>query len=339
VDGEPPTFVSCPADVTVHPDPGEVTATVTWDAIAAADACAGTQDVVCSASHSEGYPIDHLIAGGGLFPIGVASFECGAADECGLSSTCAWTVEVAPTQLLDVEVQLSPTMVPGGLDRCITFELYSSCSEPPVIVERVLAFGLPYNLPGRAQETDIPIPPGDYACITARDDLHTLRARGELEVVDGRYVATFVGDPIFGGHWLPGGNLDGNGAIDIIDFGFLMDQFLMQVPPDTDCDTPPIHADINGDGLVDQIDGVFIMSNLDLVDAPGCCGGPAGAGMNAPILDIRVSELRRRGLSALIAGDLNRDGVLNGEDLRLFLDGQWPTVAKRLVTPAARPGR
>ncbi len=46
--------------------------------------------------------------------------------------------------------------------------------------------------------------------MTARDPLHTLRSVSALDIVDGRYMAIFKGDPTFGENWLIGGNLDGN---------------------------------------------------------------------------------------------------------------------------------
>lgn len=330
IDAGPPQFLNCPASRSVNVQPGEVTAVVTWPTILVADNCEGVLPRFCSGVHSGGLPVDHLIANGGVFPIGVTTFNCAAVDGCELAASCTWIVEVTNNTLLDVDVQLSPTMAPGPLSRCITFELYASCSEPSVVVETMLDFGMPFNLPGRARRLGLAVPAGAYQCITARDEKHTLRSTGNLTLVSGnRYAASFVGDPWFGGDWLTGGNLDDNGAIDVIDFGFFLVDFLSQTTANTPCNAPGIHADVNGDGLVDQIDGMFIVSNFGRTAPAGCCPeGPAG--VPDAMTEVSFNELDGMGLSRLRAADLNRDGRLNYADLEAFTAGQ---------TPKPKPGR
>lgn len=328
IDGGPPVILNCPNDITVGADPGGVTAEVTWPSLLAADPCEGLQTLSCTAENSNGLPVQQLIANGGVFPPGVTTFECSTIDDCGIISTCGWAVEVTSTNLLSVEVQLSPTVVPGPLLRCITFELVPSCSEPAAVVETMMEFGLPLDLPGHAKKVDLLVPAGDYHCITARDAKHTLRATAPIVVAGAGYVASFEGDPVFGGNWLTGGNLDDNGTIDVIDFGYYMVDFLSTVPSGSGCEGTDIHADVNGDGLVDPIDGTFIISNYGTEDSDGCCpGGPAGSG--AAIHDISTHDLRRMGLSQLRAGDLNRDGRLNALDIQAFAAGRYTPVVIR----------
>lgn len=335
IDGGPPVLLNCPDSVVAGADPGGVTAEVHWAPVIAADACEGQISRVCEGTHSDGLPIDHLIETGGEFPPGVSTFECAAIDDCGLVGTCSWTVEVVTSNLLDVEVQLSPTIVPGPLSRCVTFELVSSCAEPPTVVQAMLDFGAPYNLPGRARKFGIPIPAGDYQCITARDTRHTLRSRSSVGFANGRFSAQFMGDPTFGGNWLAGGNLDDNAAIDAIDFGHYMVDYLSLVSPGTGCGDSGTHADINGDGLVDQIDGTFILTNFGTTDADGCCqGGPASA--SGPRLDVSIRELRAMGLGDLAAGDLNHDGRINRADLDAFAAGALPIRLDSRPKPTMR---
>ncbi len=329
VDAGAPRFLNCPDDSIVNVLPGEVTAVVTWPTVIAADECEGAIEHFCTASHSGGLPVGDLIANGGTFPIGITTFTCNTVDACELTASCSWTVEVTNNTLLDLEVQLSPTVVDGPLSRCITLELFSSCSEPSVIVETMLDFGMPYNLPGRVRRLNLQVPPGAYQCMTARDARHTLRATAEMSLVqNAKYEAHFENDPHFGGNWLAGGNLDENGSIDVIDFGYFMSEFLSQTTAGTGCDMEGIHADVNGDGLVDQIDGMFIVANYGLTEAPGCCDQEGIAGAASATTDLSIRELHQRGLSRLRVADLNHDGRLNTADMQLFTSGLGPKLER-----------
>ena len=314
IPGEPPE-ITCPPDVVRNADPGTFKGFVTWDPPDITGGCDGSAELVCTAMHSTGLNIDYLIEAGGLFPVGTAEFECIATDGCGTTATCSWTVTINPANLFNVTVQFSPSMVPGPLNRCIEFEFFSNCIESPNVVRQYLQFGLPFSLPGQASNVAFKVPSGKYACVTARDPLHSLRAVSDIVIVDGeKFTASFIGDPFFGGNWLVGGNLNGDHVIDILDFGIFVAEQLRVVPADTMCEMAGPHADINGDGIVDPIDLLFISNNFFEADKNSCCPGAAAA-ETAPVFELVVDELDELGLGNLREADLNHDGFVNYEDL------------------------
>jgi hypothetical protein len=116
------TTVTVPDSAEVNADCDAATAIVTWDTpSAASNSCEGDLDVVCTCDHDN--PLvgncDHLIAGGGEFPQGTASFECCATDSCGKETCGEWTVYVSDQQTLDVVVQVSCLTTPVQIHRCI----------------------------------------------------------------------------------------------------------------------------------------------------------------------------------------------------------------------------
>jgi hypothetical protein len=277
---------------------------------------------------------------GGLFPIGDATFCCNAANKCGETARGCWTVTVNDQTTLDVDLQLSPTMAghPGddSLTRCIKFEMYPNSLTAPLVFQEDVDFGGLWDLVGKSQTSVKITGAGQWNCITARDQLHTLRAcyifqDGDCDA-DGVLHATFKGDPFFGGNWLLGGNLDGFkkesataslDVIDITDFGM----FVADYPNDyghgnTPCKTDGPHADINGDGLVDLFDFTFISMNF-LESSKDCCGGATAARPGRTSISVR--ELRADGQADLAKADLNHDGLVNMDDISLFLNGQTPT--------------
>jgi hypothetical protein len=280
--------------------------------------------------HESGMDMTHMAMGGGEMPQGVSTFECLATSKiCGDSLYDSWTVTVNDLTALDVEIQLSP-IIADDLIRCIKFELFSDCVAPPLVFNHDILFGGLFDHVGHFTEM-IKIPgKGQWVCITARDQLHTLAACAWLECINGVYYAVFKGDPFFGGNWLVGGNLDGfkkdvpsasHDVIDILDFGMFVSQWGRIVNPNTPCKTDGPHADINGDGIVDGLDFTFIMLNF-LEHSKDCCCGPA-AGTTVGRTEVSVRELREMGLGELAVGDLNRDGLLNMDDVQAFQSGDF----------------
>jgi hypothetical protein len=305
---------------------------VTWPQIFATDNCDGNLpfDPPCTAIFWEsgevgvGPSVDlssYVLPTGGEFPQGITQITCTAANSCGVSSVCQFTVTVSTTQVLEIEVQLSPIIDPGPMWRCVEFVLYPDCVQDPVDDATVLVFGPPWNYPGYAREVEAKIPAaGQYGCITARDPLHTLRAVAPIEIVGTHYRVVFAGDPIWGGNWLVGGNFNGDDVIDILDFGTFVSEYLSSGSADTICGVPGPNADVNADGLVDVLDFAFVLRNFLTTSKDSCC--PDGTGLaSAPTTEISVRELDRRGLSRLRAADLNGDGLLNVADVNAFTAG------------------
>ncbi|MCH7831962.1 MAG: hypothetical protein IIC55_03730 [Proteobacteria bacterium] len=352
-----------PGSVKSNVECDSITVDITWAAPSAADTC-GVQDFACEAHHAQkGKVIDELTMGGGEHIIGDSTYCCWATNKCGAfagfkvgdarsnSAEGCWTVTVNDQTALDVEIELSPAMSTkvGGVERCIEFEAFSNCIQgPQVFCDNVTFGGNFFNLIGHSTG-EFKMPPGQFACLTARDKLHTLRAcalrtDGNLDCVGGTVFATFKGDPFFGGNWLINGNLDAwkkdndkasHDVIDIQDFGQFVAQFgqcyFDGAPVDcsgptngaTPCGTEGPHADINGDGIADLLDFSFVSANF-LVSSKDCCC-PGSTGNTVGRTAISVVELRQMGLTDLIVADLNNDGMLDLNDMAAFLSGDVPS--------------
>jgi len=312
----------CPQDQTVNADPDTSSATVTWPSVTAGGECDGELLASCSGTNSSGDDLSPLASTGGTFPSGAAEFACTATDSCGVSTTCRWKIEVRNENTVEVHVQLSPVVSPNLLRRCIVFEFFSTCDEPPTVVEQTLDFGGLFNFPGTAGNVTLKVPAGQYGCVTARDPRHTLRSASLLHVVNGKYVARFAGDPRYGGNWLLGGNLNGDRVIDLLDQALLLAQYSATLNPNTPCGTgSQLHADLNGNGIVDSNDLGFIQRNFLASDKGACCpDSTSGAEMPAPS-EISLEELDALGLGHLRAADSDDDGTVNAEQIMLFLQG------------------
>lgn len=326
-----------PAGEAVNADCGLPSAVVNWDAPSASDTCDGDLAITCIAEHDGGLPIQHLLDNnGGEFPQGVSFFRCEAGNSCGDTVAAVWTVDVSDQHGLAVEVHLSPTIVGDNFERAIDFQLYLDCVSDPTEVCEVMTFGGPYNFNGHAR-TWLKVDKGNYQCITARDNLHTLRAAADVVCVDNAWEAVFKGDPLQGGNWLVGGNLDGKKAggnantIDILDAGVYLsiiagNQGSTAPGANTDCDTAGAfpHGDINADGIVDTADWSFIIENFLMASKDACCPEGTGAAGYVPTLEIDLKTARELGLGASFI-DLNGDGVMNVADMEAYMDGVVPT--------------
>jgi len=324
-----PTITNCPTGINTPPDPGGFTATVGWISPMASDNCdIGTVRVTC------------LPSSGSEFPSGTTVVTCTASNSCGLTDTCSFNVTVNPSSMV-VDVQLSPTMVAGPVQRCITFDLWDCDAAPgsqQVSISKDISFS-----GGFASAVNVPIPGGGWDCLTARDALHTLRSTApDFTTTNGvQFTASFVGDRNAGGHWLVGGNLNNDPFIDILDFGVFFPLFLSPATPNTLCGTAPPNGNINGDNVVDLIDLVFVSGNSLMASEPVCCGGGV-ASDEGPVTSITLRELRSMGLGHMAVADVNRDGVLDMDDMIAFLQGDVPPSgddSSLRETPSTKPGR
>jgi hypothetical protein len=337
VDGKPildldELWIEVPDDIVTNVDCDHNTAVETWGEPTAGTDCDGAT-LVCTGTYPNGAPIpQNKVMHGGEFPLGVSTFCCTATSIlCGQTLEDCWTVTVMEQTALDITVQLSPIIVGADFTRCIQFELFANCIEEPVDFAATLEFGGMWEYVGHYTDA-VKVPEiGQWYCVTARDQLHTLRSTAFLECVDGVYEAVFKGDPFWGGNWLIGGNLDGwkksnpnasHNVIDILDFGQFVANYLAVVDPNTDCETeyPAGHADINGDGVVDALDFSFIMMNFLEHSKDACCPDAAATVYTART-EVSVRELRQMGMGELSVADLNNDGLVNTTDMEVFMAG------------------
>jgi hypothetical protein len=345
--------LTVPGTVNANSDCDVPAATVTWAAPNATFSC-GDVNLTCRGAHESGLVLTQaVVTGGGLLPQGANSFCCyaSAKDKCEQVAGCAgdatnctdgpdlgtepdgcWTVNVSDQTSMDIHIQLEPPMAFDEQTRCIEFCLYGNCLEPPQCFEEDVLFGGLYNYIGKANGM-IKVPKGKWGCITAQDQLHSLRSCDiSPECIDGQLQARFKGDPTYGGNWLIMGNLDAwkkavpdedpsLDVIDILDFGKFVSQFdvdYVYPPPGwPGCHDGP-NADINGDGTVDSADYGFILRNF-LVSSKDCCCGPSAASLPPALTEVPVSEY-----PDLAVADLNGDGVLNAADMEAFTQGVRP---------------
>ncbi len=350
--------IDVPDSIKSNVDCGQPTAMLDWAAPSVSDSC-GNSTLTCLEQHESETTASPARMTGGEFVAGRTNICCSAAsDWCGkvagspgspasaasdTGGDGCWTVEVNDQTAIDITIGLSPSAStqPGdGLTRCIKFTLYANTIQAPEYFSVPVEFGGGLDIVGKSKDA-LKIPGhGNWDCITAWDQLHTLRSCylfGAGDCSGGSLSATFRGDPAFGGNWLIGGNLDGwkkNLAgsepsiytIDVLDYGTFVSQFGADYGTgDTDCDTVGPHADIDGDGLVTTDDYAFISMNF-LTSSKSCCGVeglPAGA---SGVSSISIEQLRRSGRGDLAVADLNGDGILNVDDMNAFMQGARPST-------------
>jgi hypothetical protein len=246
------------------------------------------------------------------YPGGVTHIDWTATDASGNPSSCTQTVTVSGFNQVVAVVELQPAVAAGPFTRCIRFDAFN-CSPAVSHSENV-----PMTFSGGTATATFTVPCGLYTCMTARDPLHTLRRTDEAFHIEGnRYVADFTGDPAGGGDWLPGGNLNGDPYLDILDFGAFIGQYGQHVGASTTCSDTATHSDLTADGLVDFNDFTFIQINFFKTSEANCCGGPLTPG--APRGSVTLAELHAMGLDRLAVADLNRDGVIDGRDIAMFV--------------------
>lgn len=321
--------------------------------VATSEACGEVPEVACTASHDGGAPIGpEVIAAGGWLPAGTTHFSCTATSSCGDLVTGEWTVNVLPYYRFDVEVQLGPAMGGNTVHRCVNFELYSDCSSAAQTLCETITFVPMPDFTGVGSAV-LFAPAQEVTCATAQDLLHTLRA-GAVPHCDasqqdgdgnregtGVWTLEFEGDPTLGGNWLIGGNLDAwninvamssRNTVNILDYVTLIFELsngAMYPPPgDTPCAPHSCamagpHGDINADGLVDEFDFSFVVDNFLAQSILPCCA-PSAAGRATAPSSLTINELKALGMEELAIADLDDSGVVDFDDMTLFMQGERP---------------
>ena len=163
---------------------------------------------------------------------------------------------------LSLTVELEGVTVPL-LTRCITINLKNCGTGDSETIQQEVAFT------NGVGSVVIDVADGkEYTCISVKDPLHTLRQTDtSLTKEEGIYQASFTGE-----NALIGGELNGDGVIDMLDFGTFSAQFGTDFGTgDTTCDTQAPHSDISGNGFVGTEDFTFISENFFKTDEAECC--------------------------------------------------------------------
>lgn len=307
-----PAIVGCPSDVVVGFDPGGFTAQVSWASPVASDTCEPNVPVTCNPSS------------GSAFGEGTTTVTCDAVNSCGQSAACAFNVTVEAANLV-ADIELSPMMDSGPFTRCMEFEVWD-CDGPPGGEFAVFSENVTFTN-GQALGLTLALPGGAWECLTVRDPLHTLRsAAPDFSTLDGvNFTASAMGSWATGGHWLLGGNINGDDFIDIFDFAVFFPMYLTPASRDSMCGTAMPDGNISGDLVIDLLDLVFVSGNSLKASQGACCAGGAAA-VAAPRSAASLQELARLGYGDLTSYDIDRNGIFDFADVSALMNGAAPVL-------------
>jgi hypothetical protein len=303
VDTLPPTF-TCPADVVRTADPGSSrltlrSAEIGWPSDLH-DECSGPEDLSVLWVRSDGAA--PLVA---PFTQPSTTITWAVVDECGnVSPPQVQTITVLPFNTAQVEIELEGELLPDTLVRCVNFVFANSESGATVERYENVEFVRQPDGDAFASLTFSDLPCDVYDCVTAEDELHSLRVRltPELTPDGAAWAVAFTGPA---GRLVQGDLInvydEPADVVDVLDFAVFLHQwgrvYDTSLPPDlpdgdghTPCGLYVLHADLNGDGVVDAADYAFISAHFGELGDVRCAAEPG----DVPELD-GVAEPGRAG--------------------------------------------
>ncbi len=283
-----PVIGTCPADISVNSDPGGCGAVVNFTHPTALDDCDVSPAVTC------------VPDSGSTFAVGTTAVTCTAEDDCGNTDDCTFDVTVAPVTEIDVEVELlgsAPTT------RCIHF-VTDDCSTTTDIEMDFVDHDADLGTPVRAAAT-FEMACGNWSALCAKDEQHTKWDTSTLSASGTQYLA----DTLIS---LEPGDNDNDGDVDINDVTFLIATF-GALASDGDCSWDGTRdADFNNGGAVGSEDYSLMTSEWLTLSSCACASStlspPGKFEVQAAELDEWIAQ----------RSDLNRDGVVNHQDVRIF---------------------
>jgi len=216
-----------------------------------------------------------------------------ATDAAGNTATSTVLVTVENYQLLDAAVSLNGSIT-GSSSRSV--RIVAGASSQVVSVSMT-------DGSGTASNVQVPVA-AEYACVTAKDAGHSLSDTGAASVSGVKYAASFALDQ---------GDSNDDNFVDILDFGIYVGDFGAAAAGDI--------SNFNDDANVNSGDFGFI--SLNFAKSGTTCGAFTGG---APRVSMKVKELRRLGMGHLAAADLNRDGILDPNDIAFYMQHGLPAV-------------
>ena len=295
----PFTLSGVPSNVSVAADAGTTSGSLqTLTAPTAQDSCGTALTVNASRSDSA--------AMSAYYPANATTtITYSATDAAGNSDSATVTVTVANYQLLDATFGLAGS-ISGSSSRSVRLSYGSSSQVVSVNMSN-----------GAGSKADIQLPiAANYTCMTAKDTTHSLSKSGSVSIPSGtvQYSADFSG--------MKQGDSNNDNFVDILDFGIYVGDFGVAAAGDV--------SNFNDDTSVNNADFGFI--SLNYVQSGESCGGGFTGG--APRTAVSIKQLRREGLGHLAASDLNRDGMLDSNDIVWFLQyGVRPSRPDMPTTP------
>ena len=323
-----PTF-DLPGDITRNADAGGCTLTLTAGEIGwpsnLSDNCSATGDITVTWTRSDAATnLDDPFSG-------TTTITWRVEDECGNYETnvtlTVQTITVLAFNTFVIDVQLEgdlydPNAGSGDtITRCILFEFDCNVSVPVWDTEVLVTFSVDddgtngYSTMSPAQLV-VDLPCGSYTCVTAEDELHSLRVTLTPSISGGEWVASFTV-----GNMLTQGDLYDDNLVDIVDFGTFIAEWGWTGSTSTTCSTAWPHSDIDADGAIGSADYAFIASHFLWIGDLDCCGSRDAF---EPLMSITVRELVALGLPEWV--DLTGDGVLDSDDIVAFMNGTVPEI-------------
>jgi exo-beta-1,3-glucanase (GH17 family) len=163
------------------------------------------------------------------------------------------------------------------------------------------------------------LPVGIYSCSTADDDLHSLVSRADIVISGTQYTVMFLGNEA-----LVNGDANDDNLVNVVDWAIVVTRIGTPASVDTNCDTVPFHVDFDGDGVVTEADGQFVLGNILEYGDNGCSAPQIG--VSSQVIASASSRIRVQDLSAIIGGadaqraDITGDGTVDMQDVQRWRD-------------------
>ena len=299
VDDGAPVLSNVPTSVTVQAEAGMGSfANVALTPPTATDACA--PGLTVSSSRSDGASL------GAAFPVGTTTVTWSATDPCANTTTATTRVTVNNSNTATFAVSYTNSAsYAASSARLLTLNIHGAngytlkASQPVTLVRGAATISL----------TDLAV--DNYDCVAIEEKGRSLRR--VATVIDGGLVWNSTAT-------LVAGDLINDEVVDVLDWG----AYIVGNP----------NADLDGNGVINATDGNIIIANFGQKGETGC--GTSFMSPPEPLSAISVAELVDRGLTDLIGADLNNDGWLDMEDVRMASnggrmnkDGWWDVAVAR----------
>ena len=281
VDGTKPVL-SGAVDVTQNADAGDGPfAVVAITKPTANDNCAGATSVSGVRSDS--------LALTAKYPVGTTVITWSSTDACGNTGNAYSNIVVSPYNTVKFNVTYA-LVFNAAANREFKTSVRGDQINHNATVSGVPVAG------GGCQFFVTTAPIDNYSCSTVEDAASTLRRKGSVTDTGTVWSVDVT---------LVSGDIINDELVDVLDWG----AYVVRNP----------NADLNMDGSTNASDGDIIIANFGAKGDAGC--GSSFTGSYEPIMAISVSDLVSQGLVDLVGADLNNDGWLDMEDVRMGTRG------------------